>query len=61
VRDLNQPFQDIAQELRSQYSIAYRSTNTRQDGRFRRIRIEVSAKHWLVLARDGYFAPERAE
>jgi Ca-activated chloride channel homolog len=61
VRDLNQPFQEIGRELRSQYSIAYRPTNTRQDGGFRRIRIEVSAKHWLVRARDGYFAPERAE
>ncbi len=34
-------FDNISQLLRSQYSIAYASTNTKKDGKFRKIRVEV--------------------
>jgi len=37
-------FHDISNLLRSQYSIAYASTNTKKDGKFRKIRVEVNAK-----------------
>jgi Ca-activated chloride channel family protein len=36
-------FSNISQLLRSQYSIAYASTNTKKDGKFRKIRVEVNA------------------
>jgi VWFA-related protein len=36
-------FDNISQLLRSQYSIAYASTNTKKDGKFRKIRVEVNA------------------
>ncbi len=36
-------FNNISQLLRSQYSIAYASTNTKKDGKFRKIRVEVNA------------------
>ncbi len=42
--DLTQSFQDISTELRSQYSLAYRSTNTVRDGNFRAIRIALDRK-----------------
>src|SRR5262249_19047540 len=37
--DLTNVFEQIAAELRSQYTLAYNSANTTRDGRFRSIRI----------------------
>ena len=54
---LKSNFNDIRDELRFQYTLAYSPTNIRKDGTFRRIRIETSDKRYIVRARDGYFAP----
>src|SRR5271156_3320663 len=57
VDDLDQSFQDIGDELRNQYSIAYMPTNYVLDGRYHKIRIEVPEhKGYQVRARRGYFA-----
>ena len=50
-------FQEIARELRSQYSLAYISTNQARDGTFRTIAIEPVQKGLQVRAKPGYFAP----
>ena len=55
--DLSQSFQDIAAELRSQYSLAYRSSNVNRDGTFRAIKIEPERKNVKVKSRKGYYAP----
>jgi Ca-activated chloride channel family protein len=55
--DLSQSFQDISTELRSQYSLAYRSSNPNRDGSFRAIKIEPERKHVRVKSRKGYYAP----
>jgi len=57
VDDLDQSFQDIGDELRNQYSIAYLPNNYLLDGRYHKIRIEVPEhKGYQVRARRGYFA-----
>src|SRR5881275_634145 len=57
VDDLDQSFQDIGDELRNQYSVAYLPTNYVMDGRYHKIRIEVpDHKGYQVRARRGYFA-----
>jgi Ca-activated chloride channel family protein len=57
VDDLDQSFQDIGDELRNQYSIAYIPTNASLDGRYHRIRIEIpDHKGYQVRARRGYYA-----
>jgi VWFA-related protein len=57
VDDLDQSFQDIGDELRNEYSIAYIPTNYAGDGRYHRIRIEApDHKGYQVRARRGYFA-----
>ncbi len=57
VDDLDQSFQDIGDELRNQYSIAYVPTHSQFDGKYHRIRIEVPEhKGYQVRARRGYFA-----
>jgi len=55
--DLAASFQEIARELRSQYSVAYVSTNAAHDGTFRAITIEAKDKNLRVRAKAGYFAP----
>jgi hypothetical protein len=50
-------FQQIARELRSQYSLAYVSTNQTHDGTFRSIAIEPLQKGFQVRPNPGYFAP----
>ena len=57
VDDLDQSFQDIGDELRNQYSVAYNPTNHSLDGRYHKIRIETpDHKGYQVRARRGYFA-----
>jgi VWFA-related protein len=57
VDDLDQSFQDIGDELRNQYSIAYNPTNALLDGKYHRIRIEVPEHNgYQIRARRGYFA-----
>jgi VWFA-related protein len=54
--DLAANFQEIARELRSQYSLGYVSTNPAHDGTFRTITIEARDKGLRVRAKPGYFA-----
>jgi VWFA-related protein len=54
-RDLKSAFDQISQELRTQYTIAYTPTNQRKDGSYRRL--EVRTKAGKVQARRGYYAP----
>src|ERR1700704_371901 len=61
VDDLDQSFQDIGDELRNQYSIAYSPSNYVMDGRYHKIRIETpDHKGYQVRARHGYFARANA-
>jgi Ca-activated chloride channel family protein len=57
VDDLDQSFQDIGEELRNQYSIAYNPTNHSFDGRYHNVKIDVPEhKGYQVRARRGYYA-----
>ena len=62
VAELKGIYASIAQELASQYSLAYSPANTRSDGRYRRIVVRVAARPELLLrTRSGYTAePSRA-
>ncbi len=57
LQDLNSNFRSISEELRLQYALAYRPSNLRRDGTFRRIRIDPADKGHIVRARNGYYAP----
>jgi Ca-activated chloride channel family protein len=59
--DLNQAFAEIERELRTQYLIAYTSTNKKRDGSYRKINIEITnpelRKEKLEIRhRPGYYA-----
>lgn len=53
---LEQVFQEIQQEMRSQYALAYSPANAARDGTFRRIEIKPANKDLRVQARKGYYA-----
>src|SRR5215216_4055266 len=62
--DLNAAFAEIERELRTQYLIAYSSTNKKRDGAYRKITIEITnpdlRKEKLEIRhRPGYYANPR--
>lgn len=69
-------FRDIAASIRNQYAIAYTPSNSKQDGTFRKVKVELQAPDGgplkvkdqkgkdlkvQVLARDGYRAKHEVE
>jgi len=69
-------FADIAQSIRNQYVLAYHPSNAKQDGSFRKIKVELTdgAGHpltirdqkgkdvkYLIVAREGYRAKQQVE
>ena len=59
LRQLAHQFKRISRELRSQYTLAYRSTNLKRDGSFRKILIKPQNDRYSVRARSGYYAPQQ--
>jgi VWFA-related protein len=53
---LQQAFDQISAELRSQYTIGYSPINQKRDGKFRQL--ELHSKSGKVQARKGYYAPK---
>ena len=55
--DLNQSFENIANELRHQYNLFYRPEPLKNDGLYHQVQIRVRGrKELLVRARRGYYA-----
>jgi VWFA-related protein len=69
-------FHDIAADIRNQYTIAYRPTNTKLDGTYRKLKVELQGPDGgplkihdqkgkdvktIVYARDGYTAKHQVE
>lgn len=56
--DLTQSFENIANELRSQYAILYRPEPMKLDGLYHPVEIKIKTrKDLLVRTRKGYFTP----
>lgn len=56
--DLSQSFENIANELRSQYNLLYRPEPIKTDGQWHPVQIRVKGrKDLIVRARPGYYAP----
>jgi VWFA-related protein len=66
-------FREVAEFLRHQYSITYTPTNHNADGKYRKVKVELTAgdgtplvvtdqkgkkQKWVVYSRDGYTAPK---
>jgi VWFA-related protein len=58
VEDLAQSFENVANELRNQYSILYRPEPMKTDGSWQPVEIRVRDRSNLIVrARKGYYAP----
>jgi len=55
---LKDAFNQIANELRSQYNIGYTPTNSARDGSFRKVEVKMKNNNLKVQARQGYYAPD---
>jgi Ca-activated chloride channel homolog len=54
--------QEVARDIRNQYSITYKPTNPRSNGGYRHVKVEARAQGYKDLqarTRDGYFADEK--
>jgi VWFA-related protein len=56
--DFGEAFQEIQSENSSYYLLGYNPSNTRSDGRFRKIKVEVTRPGMKVESRPGYYAPK---
>jgi VWFA-related protein len=57
-KHLGEAFDQISEELRSQYTVGYYPSNTSRDGKFRKIKVDMNNHDLKVLARKGYYAPK---
>jgi Ca-activated chloride channel homolog len=58
LEEMADSFHDIEEELRSQYSLAYRPAEFKLDGAFRSIYLVALNPRYMVRAKKGYFAPK---
>ena len=56
-KKLKEAFDQIAAELRTQYSVGYTPSNNKRDGTFRRVEVKPVKSDLRVQARTGYYAP----
>ncbi len=55
-RTLEDVFTEIQAEMRSQYTIAFKSTNPDRDGGFRSVEVRAKNSSYQVQSRKGYYA-----
>ena len=58
---LKAAFDQIQNELRSQYNIGYTPTNPKLDGTYRKIQIKTGEQNYRVQVRQGYYAIARED
>ena len=57
--ELSGVYGQIADELSSQYTMAYVPKNTKRDGAWRRLLVQVGRPNVTVRTKRGYYAPAR--
>ena len=58
VDELPKIYQEISDELSSQYSVGYISANPVRNGQWRRIVVRVDRESIAARAKQGYYAPK---
>jgi Ca-activated chloride channel family protein len=57
-KEIQAAFRAIGEELKGQYSLAYRSTNQTRNGKFRAINLRCTNRGVRIRTRKGYYAPK---
>lgn len=55
---MRQAFRNIVEELGTQYTLAYQSSNSKKDGKWREIEMKVALPKLEIRTREGYYAPK---
>lgn len=55
---LEEEFTNVVDELRNQYTLTYYPTNSKRDGRWRRLAVNVTRPALTTRTRKGYWAPK---
>jgi Ca-activated chloride channel homolog len=55
--DLPRIYREVADELATQYLVAYTPTNNARDGKWRRLNVRINRPDCLARTRTGYYAP----
>ena len=55
IKNTSAAFQEIADELRTQYLLGYTPSNSKKDSGFRKIKVRVTQGNYKVQARSGYY------
>ncbi|HKX26453.1 MAG TPA: VWA domain-containing protein [Blastocatellia bacterium] len=58
IKELDAAFNDLAEQLRTQYTLGFFSTNDKRDGSFRKLSVRVKRPGYGARARRGYYAPK---
>lgn len=58
LKDLSDVYDEILEELKSQYTLGYVSTNTEHNGVWRRLQVLTAEPGTTVRTREGYYAPK---
>ncbi len=58
---LRDAFEQISDELRTQYNLGYTPSNPKLDGKFRKVEIKTVGQELKVLSRKGYYAPTESD
>jgi len=56
MENLDSAFAEIARELASQYSLGYYSSNSKQDGKFRKVQVKLNKAGLVARTKKGYYA-----
>ncbi|MBO0784012.1 MAG: hypothetical protein J2P37_34830, partial [Ktedonobacteraceae bacterium] len=58
LKELDLAFYDLAEELRTQYTLGFYSTNDKRDGSYRKLAVRIKKPGYTTRARNGYYAPK---
>ena len=58
IRELDLAFNDLAEQLRTQYTLGFFSTNDKRDGTFRKLAVRIKRPGYSTRTRRGYYAPK---
>jgi VWFA-related protein len=53
---LQSAFDQISDELRTEYSLGYYPTNSNPDGGYRQLKLQLTKKNYKIFTRKGYYA-----
>jgi Ca-activated chloride channel homolog len=58
IKELDLAFADLAEQLRTQYTLGFYSSNDKRDGSYRKLAVRIKKPGYTTRARSGYYAPK---